>query len=342
MHMSDNIETAVFGSAGAGWTGKGIGIPKEIRKEPDKIAALCCPWTVKSETLFRKMVSEAGEIWYKEVPGYAGQFRSDNGKALSVTSDDRYHLTNRQPVHIFEAFRDALAANEMEITHGCSLRGGRIIVVCAEVPGEMRVGNDILRPYITLATGYDKQHGTKALTGTIRVVCNNTYDAAVGEAGRDGYLRSIRASTEILNPRELVQLVERARAGGALVVEQFNKMAATEMTPRQLVTFFGEVLEIDISKLGVTRPDGSSILSTRAENAVRALTDAYTNAPGAVRGTKWGAFNAVTFYATHVKTVRDTAGDGSDAARVASNMFGDAAALKARAYKLLTQVKVAA
>jgi len=57
----------------------------------------------------------------------------------------------------------------------------------------------------------------------------------------------------------------------------------------------------------------------------------------------WGALNAVTYYATHAKTVRDTSGSGAAAARYASNLDGDAAALKARALVLANSlVKVAA
>jgi hypothetical protein len=67
-----------------------------------------------------------------------------------------------------------------------------------------------------------------------------------------------------------------------------------------------------------------------------ALKNAYVNAPGAAiaHGSMWGALNAVTYYGTHEKTVRDTAKDGDDAARTASNMFGDAGRLKARAQML--------
>lgn len=52
------------------------------------------------------------------------------------------------------------------------------------------------------------------------------------------------------------------------------------------------------------------------------------------QGTAWGALNAVTYYATHVKGVRDSFGVGEGAARAASNLDGDAAVLKNRALML--------
>jgi hypothetical protein len=59
-------------------------------------------------------------------------------------------------------------------------------------------------------------------------------------------------------------------------------------------------------------------------------------------GTLWGALNAVTYYATHQKTVRDTSGTGTEAARVASNLDGDAAKLKLKALAVAQQFAMAA
>lgn len=64
--------------------------------------------------------------------------------------------------------------------------------------------------------------------------------------------------------------------------------------------------------------------------------DTHTKAPGAELspGSVWAALNAVTFYATHVKTCRDTSGSGVEATRYASNLDGDAATMKVRALLL--------
>jgi len=69
------------------------------------------------------------------------------------------------------------------------------------------------------------------------------------------------------------------------------------------------------------------------------MIESYRSAPGAsmANGSAWGAFNAVTHYATHVKGTRDTSGAGDAVARLKSNLFGDAGALKQRAMMLLDQ-----
>ena len=109
--------------------------------------------------------------------------------------------------------------------------------------------------------------------------------------------------------------------------------------------YFADVLEINIENLNQRDRNGREMVSTKARNMLAAIVTAYRQAPGAASatGTAWGALNAVTYYGTHVKTVRDTCDDGAAVARVSSNMTGDAAKLKARALAILAdRVAVAA
>lgn len=336
--MTANVTNCVHSQRdGLGWHGIGVAIPAEIRKEPAKIAALCgATWTVVQHPIY---IRHNG--CYLKIGDYAAQVRSDNMRTLCVSSSNRYHTDNRQPVDVFEAFRDALAADQLEISHAAIHRGGDLISVCATLPETAEVAGDEIRRFVTLATGYDKANGTKALDTTIRVVCDNTYAAAMAEAGATGHYKSVRASTKIVDKSTLVHMIESARQGGLRTIEKFNQLANLKLTNEQVTRIFADVLEIDVSKLGQKDREGNKLISTRAENALKALADSYRSAPGAVQGNAWGAFNAVTHYATHVKTCRDTSGDGADVARLTSNLFGDAQAMKARAMALLME-KVAA
>ena len=93
---------------------------------------------------------------------------------------------------------------------------------------------------------------------------------------------------------------------------------------------------MNISDMDKVNANGSKLISTKTQNILAQIMASYGNAPGAAMatGTAWGAFNAVTYYATHLKTVRDTSESGKEAARVASNLNGDAARLKVRALQL--------
>ena len=148
---------------------------------------------------------------------------------------------------------------------------------------------------------------------------------------------------------ELAALITDAKSAVEIEKQLVLRMASTPATNADVVQYFADVLEIDIAELNAVDPrTGKRVISTKSQNMLNALAVAYKNAPGAalVTGTVWGALNAVTHYATHDKTCRDTSDSGADAARVASNLFGDAARLKARALMLAGQyanrVKIAA
>lgn len=338
--MSHEIQSAVFsGLEGAGWTGLGQEIPAEIAQDPRKIAELCgATFTVEKRECFFKNADDT----YSKAPGRDVLVRSDTNKMLSVVSDNRYHVKNRQPIDIFEAFRDELAQNNLEISHAAVLRGGADIVVCAKLPSEFdinvgRKGNklrDVIHNYVTASTGYNG-HGTIATKSGLRVVCANTHAANIAEADAGDRLRAIRAST-LLQVDSIANLIKQVKTLVDAERAQFDAMANTRMSDTDIARFFADVLEVNVADLGKVNANGSKLVSTKTQNILTHLASSYANAPGAAiaTGTAWGAFNAVTYYATHLKTVRDTSGAGENAARVASNLNGDAARLKARALQL--------
>lgn len=347
-HMGANASAVFSAREGAGWTGLGRAIPSDIAKDPAKIAAfLGADWKVIAQPAFYQ--NERGE--FIRIPGTMAQVRSDNGQSLCTSSESRYHTDNRQPSDVFEAFRDELATENMEISHAAVLKGGQIIVVSALMSPDFDIdvggkGRDIVKSYTNLSTGYDKKHGTKKSKSGMRVVCNNTLQASIAIAKQIGSLKTLRAS-QVLEADTLKSLVENTM----LIVEAeriaYDAMANAKLSDADLSRYFADVLEVNIEDLGKVDRHGKKVISTKTENMLTALTAAYTQGRGAAvaHGNLWGALNAVTHYATHDKTVRDMSGDGEDAARVASNLFGDAAVLKERAQSLAlsrAQVLVAA
>ena len=333
--MSHEIEKAVFSmNEGAGWTGLGLAIEPAIAKDPRKIAKLLdALWTVKTLPAYYK--TDKG---FKQVANAAVQVRSDNGEALSITSADRYHVNNRQPVDVLEAFRDDLKKESLSISHAAVLRGGRVIAVSAVMPGEHDIlvnKTDRLKSYITLSTGYDRAHGTKATKGTIRVVCANTLEMSLSQSKGTGQIKTVRASTRV-SETGLRELVANIKELEKIERATFDAYANAKMKDADVARFFADVLEINLADLGKSDKAGNKLISPRAENMLTRLTEAYKDGPGArgASGTLWGAVNAVTYYATHEKTCRDTTDDGAMLARVASNMVGDSAALKRRAVAL--------
>lgn len=384
--MSHNVTTAVYSEReGAGWHGIGFVIPAAIAKDPAAIAKLLGATYQVDAT---KVYVQNADGTYTPVVGFAAQRRDDNGEVMSITSDNRYHTDNRQPRDVFEAFRDELAANRIELSHGAILKGGRQVIASGLLDPEFDIvvgKGDRIRRYVTLATGYDNRNGTVAMDGDIRVVCNNTWEMSLhaalsGQKGHkiasisasqklaEGQLKALMGATVQLdgqhyldkegNLSKALKELEASNAQNSVAkviaqvakrqkLEQrlYNEMANATMGAADVMRYFADVLEVQVQDLDRTHVDGRPMVSQKMKNLLTTLTEAYHNAPGAAiaSGNVWGAFNAVTFYATHQKPVRDTKGDGDESARIASNMFGDAKRLKNRALALaLARVKVAA
>jgi len=327
--MAHEIENCAYSTdEGKGWHGLGNPIPADAAKDPHRIAALAgATFRVEKRECFYSNPDGS----YTQAPNRSVLVRSDNNAMIEVTSSSSYHVANRQPVDIFAAFRDHLAEESLSISHASVLRGGAIIVACAKLnDASFQVGRgDPVNHYLTLTTGYDTAHGTKAMLGSIRVVCANTLQSATSQANANGRATTLKASQRFEHDT-LTGIV--ANIGDILAAERakFERLANAPMTDADVMRTFADVLDIDIS-----RPDS---ISTRARNMLSHLVASYNHAPGSdiARGTAWGALNAVTHYATHVKTVRDTKSDGNDSARLASNLFGDSAKVKARALEILT------
>jgi hypothetical protein len=101
-------------------------------------------------------------------------------------------------------------------------------------------------------------------------------------------------------------------------VTKVSRMALRPMTMPEVSCFFDKIL---------TQKDG--VLPAKAERERETLMALYNSAPGqelnTAKGTLWGAINAVTYYADHVR--RSSTGDRLDSA-----WFGAGCLLKDKAW----------
>lgn len=111
------------------------------------------------------------------VPTHNVLCRSDTSAFLSIATK-RYHLV--QPAELLEFFRDLTESAGFAIETIGSLKGGRIIWVLARTGLEADiVPNDKVKSYVLLMTSFDTTLSTTAQYTTVRVVCNNTLQAAL-------------------------------------------------------------------------------------------------------------------------------------------------------------------
>ena len=118
-------------------------------------------------------------------------YRSDNHEPLSVVSK-RYKIV--QPKEVLGFYRDLVSVGGMELETAGVLRGGKKLWALARTGQETILsGGDKVKAYLLLATSCDGSLATTAQYTSVRVVCNNTLQMAVGE--RKGAIRVPHSTT---------------------------------------------------------------------------------------------------------------------------------------------------
>lgn len=169
---------------------------------------------------------------------------------------------------------------------------------------------------ITLMTGHDGNFQFAAVYGANIICCDNTYAKALGAAEKTGVL--IRHTAKgVETVEEAIRIATRVRELGG----SFDNRALQLMTSP-----FADAL---MEKLAIALIPADT---TKSENAREKLLAAYTDSPGALPGTKFGAAQAVTFYTSHQIGARA----GTDRAFNLQVGEGTGSDLQAKAWDYLT------
>jgi len=245
--------------------------------------------------------------------------RGDTHAALSVVSDD-YQIV--QPREVLEFYRELMDLYGYTLETAGALDGGRKVWALARtgMTGAADTGGkDELAAYVLLATSCDKTLATTAAFTSIRVVCQNTLFFAMEDIKTE-------RRPQVKVPHNLrFDAVRVKRELGVMdkawpaFIEKVRKMASIQMKPDAASSFFEDLL----------RQKSDKALSKKARHEHKTIIDLFASGPGqdfsSAKGTLWGALNAVTYYADHVRS--GSAGDRLDGA-----WFGAGYALKERAW----------
>jgi phage/plasmid-like protein (TIGR03299 family) len=245
--------------------------------------------------------------------------RSDTNSALSVVSGD-YRIV--QPMEVLEFYRDLMDSYGYKLETAGALDGGRKVWALARTSltdSADKGGKDKIAAYLLLATSCDKTLATTAAFTSIRVVCQNTLFFAVEDikTGRRPQVKvphNLRFEAD--HVKEELGLMDKAWSE---FIRKVQKMANHQMDVNKASSFFKALL---LQK-------NAKDLSSKAEREHQSIMSLFSSAPGqdlsSAKETLWGAVNAVTYYADHVRS-------GSAGVRLDSAWFGAGYALKEKAW----------
>jgi len=311
--MAHLVQTMAYANAEP-WHGLGNRLqPKQPLEVWQQQAGM--DWQI-NETPVLFNISADGGLHVKAHADNKVLFRSDTHAPLSVVSK-RYQVV--QPHEVLEFYRDLTEAGGFELETAGVLKEGRKLWALAKTGQETLLrGGDKVGAYLLLATSCDGTLCTTAQFTSIRVVCNNTLQMAVGDSS---------GAVKVPHSRKFdPQLVKQELGIGLSSWERFvanmRRLAERPIHKFQAMNLIVNVL-------------GDPELPLADQPNQKALQNVYALYSGqgmgadlsSANGTAWGLLNAVTQFVDHERRARN------QDYRLDSAWFGQGAAIKGKAYQ---------
>ena len=282
--MAHKVEKMVFAGA-TPWHGLGTEINQDTSFwDAFELAGL--DWEGDTKPLF------TGD---GEKVSHRAAYRVSDGRILGIVGKRWTPLQNRDAFEIFEPLVDA---GEMVIHTAGSLRNGeRIWALCQlnQDNSEIVAGDEVAK-FVLLSNGHDGKLAVHFGFTPIRVVCANT--EALARGSKASKLVRVRHSRFVKqNVQDLRNVMNFANQEFEATAEQYRYLASKGINSEDLDKYIKIVLGIG--------EKSADEMTTRSKNIVSSIEDLFESGKGSdivgVRGTYWGAYNAVTEYLNYSK-----------------------------------------
>lgn len=282
-----NGQASMFFVGETPWHGLGTPLvdPPSV-SEAIKLAGL--DWQVKMQPLY---LGDGRQVTH------SATVRSSDNSILGIVGQDYTVLQNEKAFQFFQPFIDQKLVS---LETAGSLRNGSRIWILAKIkadPIEVIPGDQI-QSYILL---YNSHDGTLACgTGftRIRTVCANTLATAMKDSASK--LMKIKHTQHIETALDMVRnAMQVAQREFTMSVEQYRTLASKGCNAKDLEKYVKLVFSIAKPKSVIEIEDNTEE-NTSGKRLLPKITALFETGKGTeikgVRGTMWGAYNAVTEY----------------------------------------------
>jgi phage/plasmid-like protein (TIGR03299 family) len=246
-------------------------------------------------------------------------YRSDTFAPLSVVSH-RYQTV--QPREVLEFYRDLVEVGGFDLETAGVLKGGRKLWALAKTGQEAVLrGGDRVKAYLLLATACDGTLATTAQFTSVRVVCNNTLQMAVGDS--TGAVK-VPHSTKF-DPEAVKKELGVGVSAWDTFICRMKALAERRVTAGEAEAFAKQAFALPAYSETAAEAASDAVLSLFHGKAIGATLESAND-------TAFGLLNAVTEYIDHTRRAR------SPSNRLDSAWFGQGAVIKQRALDAALQL----
>lgn len=272
-----------------------------------------------------------GNNIYREVPNSFATYRTDYNIPLGNVKS-KYTVV--QNIDAFNFFDKAIGVDKAIWQTAGAFGNGERIFVSAKLPDNILVnGSDPIETYLVFTNTHDGSSGVKILFTPIRVVCQNTLNAAIRGASNIVTFRHTQSVHQKLDVADEILGISHKMAENFRL--ECERLSVVRMSDKGVMKYICQqfMTEQELLKATQLKIDYNMIigrnwmaakelgLSSRKLNMITDTWEYYHTGPGQKQylGTAWGAANAVSGYLSNVDT------SVSDNKRFDSLVYGDKA-----------------
>ena len=288
-------------------------------REAIKFAGL--DYTVEKRKLFTlNSINEDPAI---EVPDFFATVRTDTDNILGIVGRDYEVMQNENAFSFFDAIVGGDDGIQYE-TAGALGKGERIFIT-AKLPGYIKVGSDdLIEKYLFLTTSHDGLGSIMAAFTPVRIVCNNTLNAAFRNCSNAIKIRhTSNAKQRLEEAHKVMGISYRLSDYLEAAFDQWSKVRIADKEVMKLI----QLAMVPNKEVLKNLNDGAlDELSTCYKNMCDSVYEYAMSSPGqqteTTKGTVFGAYNSVTGYFQNLRNYK------SGEAKVRSLLFGGTAQLR--------------
>ena len=260
-----------------------------------------------------------------QVNDYFATIRTDNETVLGVVGKD-YEVV--QNVDAFSFFDSIVGGDGIQYETAGALGQGERIFITAKLPGYIKVGsNDCIEKYLFLTTSHDGYGSIMAAFTPIRIVCNNTLNAALrNHSGSIKIRHTANAKERLEQAHKLMGISNQLSLQMEEIFNQWTKVKTTDAQVKQLIQ---QALvpnkEAFLALQQGKQDECSTYYQNMCDTAFNYAMSNETQQLETTRGTLFGAYNGITGYFQNVRKYKD------DTAKMKSVLYGGLAQQRGQA-----------
>lgn len=200
------------------WHGQGIKV-EEAPTSEDAIRLAGLDWTVDQAPIYLENGTKIEDAF--------ANVRSSDGKPLGIVGN-KYKIVQNTEAFVFT---DALLGEGVRYETAGSLKDGKVIWLLARMPESVEILGDKVDPYMVFTNTHDGSGAVRVCMTPIRVVCNNTLNAALSRAKRTWSARHTGSITSKLDDAmETLQFANQYMEATKETFEELYKVKMNEFT----------------------------------------------------------------------------------------------------------------